>query len=121
MFFIRWPAARSATDMLSIALSRARKRTDFLAGTADGIVVIIKNDTHLFHQTNLLFIVALEVTVRRRCLVRACERGINFREQVDDVLCRDRLGLRSGRTHLAIGGQKALVDNSRDGSGRKGC
>ena len=40
------------------------RRTDFLAGAANWIVVVVEDNTHLLHEAYLLFIVALKIIGR---------------------------------------------------------
>jgi hypothetical protein len=61
-------------------------RTDLLAGLSDGEVVLVGDNAHLVHETDLLLIVARE----------SIAAGVNVGEQAEHVLGRDGLG-RCGR------------------------
>lgn len=39
------------------------EHTDFLAGAANGDIILIENDADLLHQPNLLFIVTRKISV----------------------------------------------------------
>jgi len=79
------------------------KVANLLAGTADRNIVLVQDNAHLVHQTNLLFIVASKITVlggRGLCL--GGELGVDLREEAQDIVCVLGLSLSggSGGTHV---------------------
>jgi hypothetical protein len=76
---------------------------NLLAGAANRYIVLVQDNAHLVHQTNLLFIVTSEITVlggRGLCL--GGELGIDLGEEAQDVVCVLGLSLGggSGGTHV---------------------
>ena len=67
----------------------AALRTDLLAGLSDGKVVLVGDNAHLVHETDLLLVVAGE----------SIAAGVDVGEQAEHVLGRDGLGRGGGRRH----------------------
>lgn len=75
------------------------EHTKFLAGPANGNVIVVGDNADFIHQTNLLLVVALEDIVWRGG--GGC---VDLREQTKDVLGRNGLGGGGGgcRRHVAV-------------------
>jgi len=97
MFFIKWPG------VIWLALGPGRlkaklslKLTDFLGCASNWLVILVQHNANLLHQTNLLLIVALELSRARSVrgsIGRASKGRINFREETENILRSNRLGL----------------------------
>lgn len=59
--------------------------TDLLAGGTNGLVVLVQDDAHLIHESNLLLIVTVELRGAG---------GVDIGEETKDVFGRDGCGLR---------------------------
>lgn len=67
-------------------------RTYLLGSASNWNVIFVQHNTHFFHETDLLFVVAIELGAS--CRTDRCSKGgVDFREQTEDVLSRDDLGL----------------------------
>lgn len=84
MLVIRWPR-REGCQLIRLEITARTARTDLLAGSADGLIIFVQDNTDLVHEADLLLIVTFELRGAG---------GIDVGEEAEDRLGSNCRGLR---------------------------
>lgn len=95
------------------------RRTNFLAGAANGEVVVVEDNADLVHETDLLLIIADEIVVVGG-RSGAGQRGVDLGKQAEDIFGRDLWRLSDsgggGSAHVGPTGGLRKTDGAQGGN-----
>ena len=79
--------------------------TDFLAGGADGDIIVVQDDAYLVHQPNLLLIVAIQIGVASGHWGGSSSIKVNVGKESQDIVSCHCLSLCGRSAHVAANNQ----------------